>query len=225
MRSAARLQLETLLQARKLAGTIVAPGDTRHVAVVSSDVPVIDQRLHGGWRQGELSELVGSKSTGRTSVLMQSLASAMATGAVVALVDAFDRVDPVSAAAAGIDVRRLLWVRGPALTVEMNRTALIAQAVQQAIRAFDLIVRAGGFALVALDLADVPARDLHAVPFVTWRRLAYVLEGRPTVGLLVSDVPLGRSARGASLRLDGHTRWTGSSRQSRTFSGFEIATR
>ena len=56
--------------------------------------------LGGGWRRGEVSELVGARSSGRTSVLLATLAAATARGEVVALVDALDRFDPASAAAA-----------------------------------------------------------------------------------------------------------------------------
>jgi hypothetical protein len=93
--------------------------------------------------------------------------------------------------------------------------------VHRAVRAFDLIVRAGGFGVVALDVADVPARWLRALPLATWMRIARVNEGRDTVCLLVGEAPMSRSARGVSVRLTANGRWTGSSAQSRRFGGFE----
>ena len=74
-----------------------------------------------------------------------------------------------------------------------------SHAVHRVVRALDLIVRAGGFGVAAIDLADVPARSLQALPFTTWRRLAHANEGQATVCLLVGRVAIGRSARGASV--------------------------
>jgi hypothetical protein len=113
-------------------------------------------------------------------------------------------------------------VRGAPLTVEIGRPGLIERAVGHAVRAFDLILRAGGFGVVALDLGDAPARAVRSLPAATWLRLAHVNEGRPTVGLLGADVPLGRSARGVSVHVDAQAIWTGTSAQSRRFTGFEM---
>jgi RecA/RadA recombinase len=86
---------------------------------VSTGLGALDAMLGGGWRRGEVSELIGARSTGRTSVLFATLAAATARGDVVGLVDALDRFDPASAAAAGVDLDRVLWVRGPTLTAEL----------------------------------------------------------------------------------------------------------
>jgi hypothetical protein len=148
--TAVREQLEALLGARNLGGTLLPPWAlTPGVRVLSTGVPSLDARFGGGWRQGELSELVARRSAGRTSVLAASLAVATADGGVAALVDALDRLDPPSLEAAGADLSRVLWVRGPAVTVEMARPALTEDIVHRAVRAFDLILRAGGFTLAA----------------------------------------------------------------------------
>lgn len=152
---------------------------------------------------------------------MASLAAATRQGQVVALVDALDRFDPASAAAAGVDLERLLWVRGPSLSLGMARPDMLDRAIKQAIRACDLIIRAGGFAMVALDLADVPPRRVQALPSGTWLRLAHANEGRETVCLLAGETSMGRSARGVSIHLEAQTMWTGESRQSRRFAGFQ----
>ena len=111
----------------------------------------------------------------------------------------------------------MLWVRGSTLTVELARLAVLQEAVQRAVRAFDLIIRAGGFGVVVLDLAGAPPRALQALPFTTWMRLAHANEGRQTAGLLIAERTLGRSARGACLELNPSPRWTGTSAQSRRF--------
>jgi len=59
----------------------------------------------------------------------------------------------------------------------------------------------------------------------TWLRLAHVFEGRDTVGLLVGTAPMGRSAGGVSLALHGSGQWTGTSAQSRRWSGVAVQAR
>jgi RecA/RadA recombinase len=223
MKSALLTRLETLLQTRKLDTTLApawrtSPGSR----AVSTGLPALDDVLGGGWRRGEVSEIIGARSTGRTSVLVSTLAAATRRGDVVGLVDAADRFDPESAAAAGLDLERVLWVRGPSLTVEMARPALLDTAVHQAVRALDLLIRAGGFAVVALDVADVPPRVLRALPWTTWMRLARTNEGRESVCLLAGNAAMGRSARGASVRLEAAIRWTGASAQSRCLTGLDV---
>jgi recA bacterial DNA recombination protein len=221
MKSAALESLEALLGAKKLAGTLT-PAWATPAGVSPTGIPQLDVELGGGWRRGEISELIGGRSTGRTIVLARTLSAATAAGGVVALVDALDRLDPRSMAMAGVDLHRLLWIRGPALTVELSRPTLVDEALHRAIRAFDLVIRAGGFSVVALDLADIPPRSVRALPWATWLRLAHANEGRPTSGVLVGDGPMGRSARGASVTLTGKAIWKGASRQSRQLEGFEI---
>jgi hypothetical protein len=226
MKSAAVARLESLLETRKLGRTLPKPWEADPVArIVSSGVATVDEALAGGWRRGEVSELVGGRSSGRTRVLLSTLATVTARGELAAVVDAVDRFDPRTAAAAGLALDRVLWVRGASLSVESARPSLIDHAVRQAIRACDLIVRAGGFSVVALDVADVPARALRALPFTTWLRLAHANEGCETVCLLVGQTPMGSSARGASLALDATSIWTGRSVQSRRLAGFDVHAR
>jgi hypothetical protein len=96
-------------------------------------------------RQGAITELVGPLSSGRTSVLMLCLRAVTRRGALAALVDVDHAFDPGSAAAAGVELRRLLWVRG-----EGRR--------HDALKAVDLLARCPGFALVALDVGESPPR-------------------------------------------------------------------
>jgi hypothetical protein len=78
--------------------------------MVSSGIPQLDA-LAGGLARGCLTEICGSASSGRTSVLLFALARATQRGEVCALVDASDAFDPASALAAGMEMNRLLWVR------------------------------------------------------------------------------------------------------------------
>jgi len=223
MKTATLARLESLLQARRLDTTLrrfdAAPGPL----AITTGVAAVDRVLGGGWRRGEVSEIVGPRSSGRTSLLLSTCAAATAGGGLVGFVDAVDRFDPVGAAEAGVDLDRVLWVRGPSLTVESARPDVVGQAVHRALRALDLIVRAGGFAVAVLDVADVPARGLRTLPWTTWLRLAHANEGRDTVCLLAGETAMGRSARGVSLALAPAPRWSGTSVQSRRFDGFDLA--
>src|SRR5215468_684061 len=110
---AARLQVEALLRARRLDRTVAdleAPPDPTRTA--STGLGWLDDRLGGGWPCGETSEVAGPVSSGRTGVLMATMAAATARGELVALVDAADTFDLVTAAAAGVRLDRVLWVRG-----------------------------------------------------------------------------------------------------------------
>ena len=78
--------------------------------MVSSGIPQLDS-LTGGIARGCLTEICGTASSGRTSVLLFVLARATQRGEVCALVDASDAFNPASAAAAGMEMSRLLWVR------------------------------------------------------------------------------------------------------------------
>jgi hypothetical protein len=94
-------------------------------------------------RQGAITEIVGPLSSGRTSLLASCLRGVTRSGAVAALVDADGVFDPATAARAGVDLARLLWVRCGGC----RRTAL---------RAADVLVRCPGFAMVGLDVGESP---------------------------------------------------------------------
>jgi hypothetical protein len=220
--SPALTRLEALLAARKLDATLRSErSEVRLPAPLPTGIASLDDALSGGWRRGEISELVGDPSSGRTGVLFATMTAATARGEIVAFVDACDRLDPATLAAAGVDLSRVLWVRGPAIS-PAGRSALVSSVLLQSIRAFDLVIRAGGFHVVALDVAGVPARAFRDVAPSTWLRLAHVMAGQPSVGLLVGDRPMGRSARGVTVRLSAVRRWTGTSPQSRRLAGLEI---
>jgi RecA DNA recombination protein len=106
------LVLKRLAALPKLAG--VTPASRLEVRpspeMVSSGIPELDA-LTGGLPRGCLSEICGAASSGRTSVLLAALAAATRRQEVCALVDTTDALDAASAAAAGVDLERLLWVR------------------------------------------------------------------------------------------------------------------
>lgn len=187
---AARAALESLLRDRKLDVTLTSarswaePEDT-----VATGFSGIDVLLHGGLRRGHISEIVGPRSSGRTSVLCRLFAAATARGEVVALIDTCDRFDPASAVDDGVDVSRLLWVR------EQGDVA-------RALKAMNLVLQAGGFAIVAFDLADVSPMAIRQFPYTTWKRIALVIEGSQTAAVLLGADRIARSPGGVTVALD-----------------------
>jgi hypothetical protein len=197
----ARADLESLLRDRKLLPPPVLGGATDEYATAPTGIAGLDARLGGGFPRGQLSEIVGARSSGRASVLLQMIAAATARREIVALVDVLDMLDVASAAAAGVDFGRLLWIRGqvlshPALCRDMNQRAL-----DRAIKALSLVLQAGNFGLVAFDAAEAPPYALERLPFTTWRRLQRIIEGSQTACVLVGDTPIARSAGGITVRL------------------------
>src|SRR5215211_1834578 len=137
---AARLHIEALLRARRLDRTVTDAGALPDpIRAVPTGLPWLDQRLAGGWPCGETSEIVGPASSGRTSLLIASLAAATARGDVAALIDTHDTLDVESAQAAGLAPDHLLWVRGDPGGVPRPQVLL-----DRAIKAFGLVLEAGG---------------------------------------------------------------------------------
>ena len=217
---AVRAELESLLRARKLDVTLTTalPAERQDPAdLAATGMALLDRELGGGFRRGHLSEIVGAQSSGRTSVLCATLTAAAARGELVALIDTCDRFDPSSAAAAGLDLSRLLWVRD---------TGDAARALKAAM----LVLQAGGFGVVAFDLADVRPLALRSFPFTTWLRLARAIEGSETVAVLVAAERLARSPGGVTVSLEaaaGETRacWTGVSHRARLLRGITLRPR
>jgi RecA/RadA recombinase len=202
MASLARADLESLLHTKNLDRTLTRAdtGTRAELERAPTGHAGLDARLSGGFPRGQVSELVGPRSSGRTTLTLRLLAAATGRGELVALVDALDMLDVDSAAAAGIDLDRLLWIRGfvvpnPGLCREMNHRALV-----QAVRALTLVVSAGNFGLVVFDAGDAPADAVRRLPFTTWLRLQRMVEASQTVCLLVGPDRLSRSPRGVSVQ-------------------------
>jgi recombination protein RecA len=164
---------------------------------VPSGVPTVDSAT-GGLPRGCLTEIFGPASSGRTSLLLSILAQATDREEVCALIDAEDAFDPVSAAAAGVRLDRLLWVRA-------------AHNAEHALKAADLLIHGGGFGLVVLDLGDIPAATARRISLTSWFRLRRAVENSPTV--LISVARQSNAKTCASLQLEcarERTAWSGS---------------
>jgi recA bacterial DNA recombination protein len=211
-----RAALESLLRARKLDVTLTtaAPwSETSQERLAPTGCADLDAALGGGLRRGHLSEIAGPPSTGRTTLAAQMLAAATARGEAAALVDACDTFDPASADAHGVDLARLLWVR------ETGDPA-------RALKAFSLVLQAGGFGLVLLDFADVPVAAIRRFPWTTWMRVARIVEGSDTAALVIGSERIARSPGGVTVALESSAaQWSGRGSRARLFRGVAPAPR
>ncbi len=195
--STLRLQIERALESRFPSALTPAPRTIREVA--STGIEEADQLLEGGLPVGAISEITGPASSGRTSLVLAFLARRTAEERVCAWVDTSDSFDPESAAANGVNLRRLLWVRcgdvkaggegswSPTFATEKRREDgarkplnNIRQKLRverkpwarldQALRATDLLLQAAGFAAIILDLGDIAPEHGSRIPLATWFR-------------------------------------------------------
>jgi hypothetical protein len=140
------------------------PGDIRLGATPRGDHPLLptgirplDELLGGGLPRGRLTELAGRRSTGRTSLACAMAAHATQRGEIVGWVDSTDALDPETLVTTGIAPTRVLWVR--------------PRTEHDAPRAAELLLGAGGFGLVVLDLAEAASPSA-----VSWPRLVHAAE-------------------------------------------------
>ena len=147
-------------------------------------------------RAGEITEIVGRLSSGRTSLLIAALRGATGTGAVAALVDVDDAFDAAGAARAGFDLRRLLWVR-------------CGRRRDVAVRAVDLLARCPGFAVVGVDFGELaPHLSLSAA----FRLRMAVRRSRVALVVLSSRRIAGAGAALAVETAQTAVDWTGPTR-------------
>jgi hypothetical protein len=155
--------------------------------VVPTMLEPLDALLGGGLRRGKMTEVTGRRMSGRFSIAMAALASATSIGEAAALIDVGDHFDPQLAAACGVDLRRMLWIR--------------PHSMKQAALAVEMLT-ATGFQLVVLDAGQHVGQPLslstpvesrrHAgrVPDAAWVRLARSAERHGAAMLISSPYPL-----------------------------------
>ena len=209
-------RVEALLRERKLDRTLTTaiPSRLGADAVAAFGLPALDARLLGGVPRGQVSELIGPASSGRTSLAWTWLGAATARGESVALIDTFDRFDVASGEACGIELAHMLWVRGQAVTKTSAAVdpawlpgaravdgpgTLLERTIDRALKALNLVLQSGVCTAVVLDFADVPVPGIRRIPHTTWLRLQRVVEGSDTACLLVGAMPLARSAGGITI--------------------------
>jgi hypothetical protein len=163
---------------------------------VSTGIAQLDS-LCAGFPRGAITELWGAPSSGLTTLVCASFAAAAEREEVFALIDVADAFDPATAHAAGVDLERLLWVR-------------CRSSLERAFKSADLLLEAGGFGLVVLDLLRAPASYLRKVPPAFWFRFRRSIAPTPTA--LLALVPTSCAGSTAALVLSlaaGGARWRG----------------
>jgi recombination protein RecA len=107
--TALREQIESILAMRIPAALCAHPRGAPEL--LPTGIAEVDALLEGGLPLGVVTEVIGPLCSGRSTLVLSVLAGITGQGATVAYVDASDVFDPPSAAAMGIDLGRLLWVR------------------------------------------------------------------------------------------------------------------
>lgn len=254
-----RLQIEAVLSERIPSALTPAPGVIRPAA--PTGIVALDERLGGGLPLGSISELAGPECSGRTSLALSFVAGMTQAGRVCAWVDVSDMLHPESAAAIGVDLARLLWVRcgpkpqqrslpgfavparpeKPAPGIENPRTAETAVScaprcaepqprvrhesrearpyridvqppparavwpakpwprLDQALRATDLLLQAGGFSAVVLDMGSIAPEDALRVPLATWFRYRAAAQRTQASLVLLTQQACTKSSAGVVL--------------------------
>lgn len=180
---------------------------------LSRNQPEFLGSILGGIPRGTLTEIAGPASSGRMALLCGLLAETTAGEEFGALIDSSDSFDPVSAASAGVRLSQLLWVR-------------CGGNAEHAIKAADLLTQAGGFGLVAIDLADAPLNVLRRIPLASWFRLRQAVENTRTALVTVGACPHTSSCPALKIELKRkRVKWRGRD-PVRLLDGFEgLATR
>jgi recombination protein RecA len=255
--------------------------------VAPTGVAEVDGLLEGGLPVGAITEIVGPESSGRTAVALSFLSHLTRAGRVCAWVDVSDTFSPESAAAAGVELRRLLWVRcgvsraitkpaaeykfalpekyliaaaakqglhgggcgghprkevkglanavsgllrpeaiaprcaEPQPRIREEREIFAAQPqmrapqgkvhlntskpwarIEQALRVTDLLLQAGGFSAIVLDMASIAAEHASRVPLATWFRYRAAAERTQACVLLLTQHGCAKSGGELLLRFE-----------------------
>jgi hypothetical protein len=191
--AARKIALEELLRQHRLRPEGPPLRGERQRGPLSTGHAELDARLLGGLPRGELSEAIGPASSGRTGLGLATAARITGSGGLVAWVDPMDRLDPLSAAAAGVQLDRLLWLRG---------RAGLPRSLPDAVRAVATLAQSGLFDLVVLDLVGAAPGELQRLPGATWIRLQRAVEEKETALLLLALRHVAKGPRGVTLAFD-----------------------
>lgn len=178
---ALRASLPAELAERLRAGA--APNEAPALPRLATGIASLDALLGGGFPRGRVSEITGPLSSGRTALAFALVAAATRNGEIAAVVDATDAFDPESAAAAGVDLSRVLWAR--------------PSRPREALRCAERLLEARGFGVVVLD-QDAPM-DSRAGASI-WLRMSRSAMASGTALVLLA--PATRAGPFAALSLE-----------------------
>ena len=150
------------------------------------DIPKLKPFINNNLSRGCLIEITGVKSSGKTSTSLYILSESICKGETCSYIDLNNHFDPASLAQVGLNPGQLSWVRCHGNT-------------EHAIRSADLLLHAGGFGVVLLDLCGASLKALNKVPLSYWFRFRRAVENTPTILLICSEHPQARSCSRYSL--------------------------
>jgi len=297
--SALRSQIEVALADRIPAALTPAAKTIREV--MPTGIAAINALLDGGVPVGAVTEMIGAECSGRTALALSFVAQVTKAERVCAWIDVSNALSPESAAASGIDLKRLLWVRcgvqpnnspsvsqdefalpekylappvarrglhgggfGPHPRMEVKglsagisdllrgeataphsieascaepqrrvrlererfepptpqifkrngfstRTTKPWTRIDQAMRATDLLLQAGGFSAIVLDLGSIAPAHVSRIPLATWFRYRAAAERSRASVLLLTQHACSKSSAGLVVHLQAGSRFAGES--------------
>ena len=204
--AALRQQIENNFQHRY--PSVLTPAARGTPDVSTTGIAQIDELLEGGLPVGAISEITGSASSGRTTIALAFLSQRTQDGSSCAWIDTNDNLDPESAAANGVSLKYLLWVRCRNLPLDKSSPALRRKPaddkqpwtrLDQAIRATDLLLQAGGFTAIVLDLADEAIEHCRRIPLATWFRFRQTADRTRCSLIVLGNAAYAQSSAGIVL--------------------------
>lgn len=196
---AVRLKIEHALETRFPAA--LSPAQRTIRETVSTGIDAVDRLLDGGIPVGAISELAGPVFSGRTSLAMAYIAQQTHQERICAWVDVGDTFDPESAAAAGVVLPRLLWVRCSDAPMRKGRNNQFRSVndriwarLDQLLRATDLLLQTAGFAAVVMDIGDVSPECARRIPLATWFRFRQAADRSRTSLIVLTRTPCAQSS-------------------------------
>jgi hypothetical protein len=196
-----RAQIESALAPR--VPVVFSTGAQVSKPLQATGIAALDHLLGGGLPIGAVCEIFGPECSGRTSVALSFLAQVTGQGSACAWIDVADALDPESAAACGVDLQRLLWVRCAENAAAKPRAkGKPWSRLDQALRAADLVLQAGGFGAVVFDIGAVAPEHALRVPLASWFRFRQAAERSQSTFLLLSQISCAKSCSAVQLKLN-----------------------
>jgi hypothetical protein len=187
----------------------------------------LDALLGGGLPRGRMVELTGRPSAGRFSMVLSALAAATGCGEAAVLVDLGDHFDPQIAEAAGVDLRRLLWIRPYTLKQAVMAVEMLAATGFQLL-AIDTGPRHAQAAVQPRSLTRIPSSERRAasgryVPDASWVRLARAAETHGNALLVSTAWPLtGTASEAVVSARNARGQWLGRGKAPRLLAGTAV---
>jgi hypothetical protein len=156
-------------------------------------------RLTGGLIKGGICELTGPAGGGKRGLVFSIVANLTRANNICAVVDVADSFDPPSAAAAGVKLEKVLWVK-------------CGGDPQKGVLATDYLIQSGLFGGIWLDLSLADGDFLDRMPSSYWFRFKVGLKDTASALLVTLEETRLRSASHQSVRVSKEaSEWAGES--------------